>query len=165
MEMFNVTLDLTPRHDAGVSVSENVLERASLPTTPTIEQIRALERLIASGPTIDMDQHTSHHFADGVYARELFIPAGTVLTGKMHRQRHLNFLIQGDITVWTEEGMKRIQAPAVIPSEPGCKRVGYAHTDTRWVTVHGTHETDLARIESEVIEPEPALGAPALENK
>lgn len=164
MREFSHSFDLTPRPSAGVLVSDlNELEPVDFPRKPTLEQIRKLEALIASGPTIDMDQHTSHHFADGLYARELFIPAGTVLTGKTHRQKHLNFLIQGDITVWTEEGMKRLQAPAVIVSDPGAKRVGYAHTDVRWVTCHASKETDLAKLEAELIVPEPALGAPALE--
>ena len=126
-----------------------------LPKMPTLEQIRALEDVLFAGPTIDMDQHTSHHFADGLYGRELFIPAGTIITGKMHKGRHLNVLAKGDITVWTEQGMKRLQAPAVIVSEPGTKRVGYAHTDTVWITVHASEETDLGALEAELIEPEP----------
>lgn len=126
-----------------------------LPRMPTLAQIHALEDVLFSGPTIDMDPNTSHHFADGLYGRELFIPAGTILTGKMHRGRHLNVLAQGDITVWTEDGMKRLQAPAVIVSEPGTKRVGYAHTDTVWITIHASEETDLAALEAELIVPEP----------
>lgn len=129
-----------------------------LPNKPSLAKIQELERAIALLPQTEMPP--THHFADGLYGREITIPAGTVLTGKMHRQDHLNFLMRGDITVWTEDGMRRIQAPAIIVSKPGAKRVGYAHTDTTWVTVHASKERDLAKLEAEVIMAE----TPALEH-
>lgn len=129
-----------------------------LPRRPTYEQLKALEHAIADNCEPAALKET-HHFADGIYGRELFIPAGTVLTGKIHRHSTLNLLIQGDITVTTPDGMKRIQAPAVFVSEPGTKKAGYAHTDTIWVNVHPTKITDLAAIEAKFIVPEelPAL--------
>jgi hypothetical protein len=98
-----------------------------------------------------LPEEVRHHFSDGVYARELSIPAGSVVVGKIHRRAHLNFLMKGDISVLTEHGIRRIEAPAVIRSSPGIKRAGYAHADTVWITVHATQETDLERIEDQVI--------------
>jgi hypothetical protein len=127
-------------------------ELAPLPNKPSLETIQKFEQCLRKLPQLEIAP--THHFADGLYAREILIPAGCMLTGKIHRGEHLNFLMQGDITVWTEEGMKRLQAPAVIVSKPGTKRVGYAHEDTIWVTVHATHETSLEALESELIVPE-----------
>lgn len=127
-------------------------EIAPLPNKPSLETIQRFEQCLRKLPQLEIA--TTHHFADGLYGREILIPAGCTLTGKVHKGEHLNFLMQGDITVWTEDGMKRLQAPAVIVSKPGTKRVGHAHTDTIWVTVHATHETDLERLESELIVPE-----------
>lgn len=129
-----------------------------LPKDPSYAELKALEQAIADNCEPAALEET-HHFADGIYGRELFIPAGTVLTGKIHRHSTLNLLIQGDITVTTPDGMKRIQAPAVFVSPPGTKKAGYAHTDTRWVNVHPTKITDLAAIEAKFIVPEelPAL--------
>lgn len=93
----------------------------------------------------------THHFSTGIYAREIFIPKGTTLTGKIHRTEHLNIISQGDISVMTEHGIKRLKAPCTIVSKPGTKRVGYAHEDTVWTTIHGTNETDLVRLEEELI--------------
>lgn len=100
-----------------------------------------------------------HHFSKGIYAREMFIPAGTVLTGKIHRHEHLNIISAGDISVLTEEGPRRIVAPYTIVSPPGTKRLGYAHADTVWTTIHATPETDLELLELEFItqEYEPIL--------
>lgn len=88
-----------------------------------------------------------HHICNGVYARELFIPAGTLLTGRIHKTNHISIIQQGDISVMTEEGMKRIQGPLVIQSEKGMKRAGFTHTDTIWITIHPTDLTDITEIE------------------
>lgn len=125
---------------------------AKLPTNPTYEQIRALERELLKGEPVEAP--VTHHFAHGIYGREMFIPAGTILTGKIHKYSTLNLLIEGEITVTTPEGVRRITAPAVFTSPPGCKKVGFAHTDVRWVNVHPTRLTDVAAIEQKFIEPE-----------
>ena len=131
---------------------------ALLPRKPTIEQIWRLEDAIAAtGECFDVEDRTTHHFAEGLYGRELFIRAGEVLTGKMHKHGQINILAQGSIEVWTEGGMKRLDAPCVIASPPGTKRVGYAYTDVVWVTVSATQETDLAALELQLIEPEGPL--------
>lgn len=95
-----------------------------------------------------------HHFAAGLYAREIRIPAGTLLTGKIHRTRHLNVVSAGEISVWSEgESVRRIRAPFTFVAEPGTRRVGFAHEDTVWTTVHATSETDLDVLEAQLIEP------------
>lgn len=113
------------------------------------DQILYIESEIAKVDQVECP--IKHIFAPGVYAREMTIPAGTILTGKIHATEHINILSQGDISVLTEEGMKRLQAPFSFVSKPGTKRVGYAHTDVVWTTIHVTNETDLDKIEAEVI--------------
>jgi len=119
---------------------------------PTREQLRALEDELRKHPPADIP--VTHYFADGIYGREVFIPAGTVLTGKVHRFSTLNFLMKGEIEVTTPEGMRRLRAPAIFASPAGCKKAGYAHTDVIWVNVHPTKLKDVASIESKFIEPE-----------
>lgn len=104
-----------------------------------------------------------HSFAPGVYVREIFIPKGTVLTGKIHRHAHPNFLMSGEVIVVTEhKGREHLKAPLSIISEAGTKRAVYALEDTVWITVHVTEETDLQKIEDYVIAPNyEALNLPA----
>ena len=93
-----------------------------------------------------------HAFADGVYVREIFIPKDTLIVGKIHRHAHPNFLMSGEVSVFTEQGgVQRLKAPMSIISPAGTKRVVYAHEDTVWVTVHVTKETDVEKIEQQVI--------------
>ncbi|HDR9052679.1 TPA: hypothetical protein QDB02_000361 [Burkholderia vietnamiensis] len=93
-----------------------------------------------------------HHFAPGLYARQMFIPAGTVLTGAVHKTEHL-CIVSGDIDVTTDDGVRRITAQQlVIKSAPGAKRAGFTHADTFWTTVHATDETDLDKLVAELTE-------------
>lgn len=92
-----------------------------------------------------------HYLAHGLYAREILIPKGTLLTGKIHLSEHLNIISQGDISVATDDGIKRIKAPATIISKPGIKRVGFAHEDTVWTTIHACDEADIEKIEEMLV--------------
>ena len=87
-----------------------------------------------------------HHFSKDVYGRELHIPKDVILTGAIHKYANLNILSKGDITVLTENGPVRVQAPFTIVSPAGTKRVAYAHEDCIWTTIFGTSETDPEKI-------------------
>ena len=113
------------------------------------ENIMAMEAAIAAAPQVELQ--VTHHFSQGLYARELRIPKGMLLVGKIHRFENLNIISQGEISVYTEEGVRRVKAPCTIVSPPGTKRVGYAHEDTVWTTIHATEETDIEEIEKAVI--------------
>lgn len=97
-----------------------------------------------------------HVFAPGgackhVYGREIFIPAGTAIVGKIHKHAHLNMLMKGKVSVFTEKGREDFVGPLMMVSQAGTKRAVYAHEDTVWVTVHLTNDTDLEKIEDEII--------------
>lgn len=129
-------------------------ELIPLPCVPTLEQIQAFEARLREFPQIDIE--IVHHFADGVYAREARLKAGTVATGKIHAGEHLNIVSAGAIEVWTEDGMKVIRAPFTFVSRPGTKRVGLALLDTVWTTVHANpdNEKSLVTLEGRYIIPE-----------
>lgn len=109
------------------------------------EKIFALEDLMRLEPQVELK--VINYFSYGVYARELHIPAGVMLTGEIHKLENLNILSKGEISVMTEEGMVRVQAPFTVVSPPGTKRIALAHTDCIWTTIHGTFEKDLEIIE------------------
>jgi hypothetical protein len=124
---------------------------------PTRERLVQLERELMKLPQADIQ--TAHTFGPGFYARTITIPAGVVLTGKVHATEHLFIVSKGDITLVTEDGRKRVQAPYQAVCRAGTKRAGYAHTEVVCTNVHITTETDLDKLEAELIEPE-ALPAP-----
>lgn len=129
----------------------SIFDQFSAPTLR--EKVQRMEDALLGMPHAHIPEDVHHHFAPGVYMRELRIPKGAVLTGKIHRTDHLNILAKGEISVLTEHGVQRLTAPAVISSSAGIKRAGYAHEDCVWITVHPTHETDLAKLEEQLIAP------------
>jgi hypothetical protein len=131
------------------------LERQSEART----KIFRLEDMLASLPGAMIGDSPEcplkHDFADGIYMRQIRIPKGTVLTGKIHRHRHPNVLLSGECIVYTEgRGPEHLKAPLAMISEPGTKRAIYAMSDLHWITFHNVgDERDLAKIEDWVIAP------------
>jgi len=113
------------------------------------QKVFAMENLMRQYPQIELK--VIHHFSKGVYARELHIPAGVILTGEIHKFENLNILSKGRIEVLTEKGMQEVEAPFTVVSPAGTKRIARAITDCVWTTVHGTDENDLNIIEKTFI--------------
>ena len=128
---------------------------AVLPDVPTREQIEAfgtfLQSLEADHAAPDIS--TRHHLAGDVYGRSVVILADTFLVGLPHREDHLNVCV-GDITVWTDTGKVRLTGAHILPAKAGVMRVGFAHADTTWLSVHvnrtGGH--DIPTIEDSLVQ-------------
>lgn len=103
------------------------------------------------GKELDVMCPLKHTFVDGAYVREIFMPKGTLITSKIHKIKHPYFVMQGDCSVLTDEGVIRIKAPYYGITKPGTKRILYIHEDSIWVTVHVTKHKDLKDIEEEII--------------
>lgn len=118
-------------------------------------KVERLQEALIAREHLNVEDLTTHHYADGIYMRELFIPAGHVCVGKIHRMEHLNILLSGMIEVVTEEGSRFMEGPCIVKSPPGVKRAGYAITDTRWLTIHPNpdNEQDLVKLEERYIAP------------
>jgi hypothetical protein len=112
------------------------------------EKIETIERGLLTLDQVDLK--TRNVVIGGMIARTITVPAGCALTGATHRKDHVN-IVQGDITVSTDDGMKRLIGQHVLPTKAGMKRVGFAHSDTEWTTIVRTDLTDIEEIEAEVV--------------
>jgi len=114
-----------------------------------------VESIIADGGLTgdDLDSLFTvvNHFSDGIYCRELHMPAGTKIVGKIHKTKHLNTLAKGECLVITTEREKHIEAPCTFESVEGEQKAILAITDVVWQTYHVTDKTDLNEIERDVI--------------
>ena len=104
-----------------------------------------------NGEALQKANPLKHSFADGCYIREIFNPKGELLVTKIHKVSHPFFLLQGDMTILMEDGIKRIKAPHYGITPAGTKRIIYCHEDCIFVTVHATKLKDIKAIEEEVI--------------
>lgn len=126
-------------------------------TTPEIQRRVAIaleaEKALLEGGTSDTGSlcPVKHMFADGLYCREILIPKGVKIIGKIHATQHFNTITSGECLVITTKQEKHIKAPCTFVSEPGEQKAVLALTDVVWQTYHVTDKTDLAEIEKEVI--------------
>ena len=97
------------------------------------------------------ETETIHHFSDGIYARELRIPAGVCIVGALHKTSHFMMVSKGRCSIATHEGSKIVEAPYMVETQPGIKRVVYAETDTVMTTFHVTNETDIEKIAEQIL--------------
>lgn len=136
---------------------------AMLPPAPTQAKIHALEDALRDLPQTPLEPE--HYFAEGMYGRELFIPAGQIVVGKTHRHEHLVQLLSGEATIATDKGVERVRGPKTWVSPAGVKRALVTHTDCLFFTFHlnESNTRDLAAIEDYVIDPYPALAQDAPE--
>ena len=115
--------------------------------------IQALEDELLSMPQVDLP--LIHHFAHGVYGREMRVPATVAFTGKVHKTNHLCVLAAGEMVLIASNGSEeRMIAPRIFVMPANTKKAGYAVTDCVFMTIHGTHETDLDKIEKEFVSTE-----------
>jgi hypothetical protein len=106
---------------------------------------------VLKGKEIEKLCPLKHSYGDGCYIRQIFMPKGTLITSKIHKVTHPYFVMTGKASVATEDGIEVIQAPFQGMTQAGTKRALYIHEDMIWITVHVTDETDLDKIEEEII--------------
>ena len=79
------------------------------------------------------------------------MPAGTFVIGHKHLTEHWNICLSGKAAVMMNGELRHIVAPCVFMSEIGVRKVLFIEEDMRWMTVHVTNETDIKKLEDELI--------------
>lgn len=126
-----------------------VVSREHFPTNARIDELEQVMMRFAAA-----ECPLRHSFTPGLYSRTIKMPAGSIITSKIHRTEHPYIVSVGRCSVWIEgEGWVEIVAPYHGITKPGTRRVLVIHEDTVWTTFHPTHLTDLEAIEDEIIQP------------
>jgi len=111
-------------------------ELVELDIRSKIDQMEEALKLINSTGVPFEAPPVKETYTDGVYIREMTIPAGCVIIGKIHRHSHLNYITRGKVTVLTKDGLEHLEGFCSMISSAGTKRALYTHTETVWTTVH-----------------------------
>lgn len=121
----------------------------------------ALAQLVAQHPesmaTEEIeDMYLEHFFAPGLYGRRMFIPAGMLLIGKIHRHSHLNVMTFGSLEIVSTFGHDIKVGPDMWQSEAGIQRNVLGLTDAQIITMHANPQDtrDLAELEAFLIAPD-----------
>jgi hypothetical protein len=123
--------------------------------------ILRLEAAMMADPAFDReckDFPVKHYKAPGMIGRQMFLPKGGRIVGKIHKHAHLNQISYGHVKVATEDGVVEMQGPITFTSAPGTKRVVLALEDTLWTTFHlnplnldPENEAEMKQLEDEII--------------
>ena len=93
----------------------------------------------------------THKLENGLYTREVFMPAGQLVVSFIHKQNHPSFFMEGEMSLLMDSGeVKRVKAPMVVHTEAGTQRVAVIHEDTRWACVYRTDAKTIEEAEKEV---------------
>jgi len=129
----------------------SVAQLLAVPNGITVEQhagavlVESLARPQAQCPVL-------HRFAPGLYIREVSVPAGTRCVGHYQRERHLNILLKGKITILNTNGtLSLLVAPMMFVGEPG-RKCGYVHEGMVWQNIYATDETDVEKLEARFLD-------------
>ena len=104
-----------------------------------------------TGEALSKTNPTKHTFADGCYIREIFNPANEIVITKIHKKEHPFFLMKGEMSILSEDGIQTLKAPYQGITKPGTKRVIYTHEDCVFITVHATDAKTVEEVEEEVV--------------
>ena len=90
---------------------------------------------------------------DGVYVRKMTMYQGYIVIGAIHKHKHMCFLLEGHLSVASSSGVKEYVAPCYIISEPGEKRILYAHEDSYWYNTHKNPDNikDVQELEKQIV--------------
>ena len=95
-----------------------------------------------------------HSFGEGVYVREIFNPATSLIVTKVHKYAHPFFLLKGSMSIRTQDGeVFKIKAPHYGITPAGTQRIIYVHEDAIFVTVHPNPDNtrDIEKLEERLV--------------
>jgi len=136
-EAWEIGEEIRRRKDFREKISELEVQISNLDTT-TVESVQKANPV-------------KHTLAGGCYIREIYNPANEIIITKIHKKEHPFFLMKGEMSILTEEGIQHIKAPYQGITKPGTKRVIYTHEECTFITVHATENTTIKDIEEEVV--------------
>lgn len=83
---------------------------------------------------ISSPEHLKHYFANGSYVREMALPAGVIVVGRIHKHETINILLEGEITVVDENGSRTdLKAPHIFIAPAGNQKAAITRTPVRWL--------------------------------
>lgn len=110
----------------------------------------AMQRMNAKGNTAECP--LEHTFTPGLYTRQIFMPARSVIVSKIHKTEHPFIISKGRVSVWTDEGVQELSAPHQGITKPGTRRLLVVHEDTIWTTFHAGPENTPEEFERRIIQ-------------
>jgi hypothetical protein len=112
----------------------------------TAEKVDSVIDAVLQMPQVECP--VKHYFAPGVCIREMFMPAGSLVIGHLHRFPDMNIMLTGRITLLKDDGsVAELRAPQTFIGNPNGRKIAYVHEDCIWQNVFPTEERDVEKVE------------------
>jgi len=124
----------------------NVAKRESfLP----IAKINAIESALLEMPQAECP--VRHIFGDGIYIREVTLPAGVAAVGHHQNFEQMNTMLRGVVTMINDDGtttfLDATKSPISFMAKAG-RKIGYIHETVIWHNIYKTDEKDVEKLEA-----------------
>jgi len=119
---------------------------------PMAARVEALKVELMKLPQYEPE--TKHHFHAGMYCREVWRDAGVLVVGKVHKKEHFYFIVNGTVSITTDDGVQTVTGPHLFKSKPGSRRAVYSETPALCMTFHVTDSKTVEEAEIELVEEE-----------
>lgn len=143
----NAILGLTAEESSSGAHTNQALEGQKLSSEVAVDPITLknlpayqIEEWILSQPQIELP--VEHSFCNGLYARDLFIPAGCLLSGAVHKEESFFIIRSGQLRVTSENGVITVLPGFMNVTKAGTKRIGLALTDVICTTIHANPDNE-----------------------
>ena len=144
------TIDLAPENETFALVAPLAAMIEAQQGGTFREKVWRLQRVMETMAQAEIP--VEHGFADGLYMRTIVFPKGAIAIGKVHVEEHVDVMLTGEMTIFLDGGMRRVKAPHVGVTVLGGKKIGIAHEETRWLTVHANPDNcrDIPTLEARI---------------
>jgi hypothetical protein len=124
----------------------------ALPELAWKEKIAYLTVQFLKQPQVECP--VTHRFEQGIYIREMFIPADTLFLGRAHIYGHECQLVKGQVIHITPDDKRTIEAPFTVHTTPGYHMVFYTVSDVLGRTLHPNPDEirDIDWLENDIFE-------------
>lgn len=110
------------------------------------QPVDQLEKIFLSMPP--MDCPVRHYFGDGIYMREVTMPADSFVIGHAQKFETLNFLVKGSGALINPDGTSvTVKAPFMWKAPPG-RKLGYCAEESVLVNIYETDVRDVETLEA-----------------
>ena len=99
----------------------------------------------------EFDPKIQHHFAAGLYARQMHLPQGKCALSHKHKYAHFSILASGNCIVKTDDSETEYHAPACVMIEKDKNHSIFAKSDVVWFCIHAADVAEVDDIDSVLI--------------
>ena len=103
---------------------------------PTRKELMQIHNIINSWPDRIDDCELYESLNDGLYTRELHMPKGVIVAGKIHKYPYFVSILKGKCRLLSEHYNKIVEAPMTFTLPAGIKHIVYNLEVTVWSDVH-----------------------------